>query len=451
MTGPKGKGGLAVCLLAVLTGISSWASPPAGMKPEGALTLPQAIQFALANNPEVAAAGWDARAAQAQYDQTIWEIVPSLKSSGGYARYLDPQRLLPARSPTDPGIWSRDIVSGDLVLTLPLFTGGRLIAQTGAANLLQQAAEHRLARSRGELVFNVSSLFFAILAQQELVKSLAGSQAALEAHLKAVDALIAAQKAARIDRLRTEVRLADIRQRLVKENNVKAIQYRALANLLGTAGAADTLTLEGELESEADEPAPSLGDALTQARTMRDDYQAAQLAAKAQAQSVATAAAGHWPNLILQATYGERWAAGATSGSPLASTLEDAGRVGVALDFPLLDQGRVAARVREQQARLAAARQRLRKFELQVQTEVEAALLNITSARERVAVTQKSVEQAEEGLRIERQKYELGKGVTSDVLDAQAAFLDAQTSYYRAWADLRTARAQLQLAIGEEP
>lgn len=440
-----------VGLLAVLTGISSWASPPADAKLEGALTLPQAIKFALANNPDIVAADWDVQVAQAQHDQAIWEMLPGLKSTGGYSRYLDPQRLIPARSATDPALYSRDIVSGDLILTLPLFTGGRLIAQTSAADLLQQAAEHRLARSRGELAFNVSSLFFSILAQRQVVKSLEGSQQALEEHLVRVDALIVAQKAARVDRLRTEVRLADVRQRLVRENNLKAIQYRALANLLGKADSADTLSLEGELDSGEDEPAPSLEDACARARTMRDDYRAAQLAVKAQARTADAAAGGLWPSLALQANYGERWAARPTSGAPTASTAEDVGRIGLALEIPLLDEGRVSARVREQRARLAAARQRLRRFELQVQLDVETALLNVASSRERVEVTQKSVEQAEEGLRIERQKYQLGKGTTGDVLDAQAALLEAQTSYSRAWADLQTARAQLQLAIGEEP
>jgi len=43
--------------------------------------------------------------------------------------------------------------------------------------------------------------------------------------------------------------------------------------------------------------------------------------------------------------------------------------------------------------------------------------------------------QAEESPRIEREKYDLGKGSITDVLDAQSALLDSQTNYYRALAD----------------
>ncbi len=77
-------------------------------------------------------------------------------------------------------------------------------------------------------------------------------------------------------------------------------------------------------------------------------------------------------------------------------------------------------------------------------------MLNANSARERIRVTQKSVTEAEESLRIERQKYDLGKGAIVDVLDAQDALLNAQTTYYRALADFSIAKAQVELAAGTQ-
>jgi outer membrane protein TolC len=68
-----------------------------------------------------------------------------------------------------------------------------------------------------------------------------------------------------------------------------------------------------------------------------------------------------------------------------------------------------------------------------------------------VLATGKSIDQAKESLEVERLKYEQGKGAIVDVLDAQSALLEAQTTYYRALADHQTARAQLRLARGEQP
>ena len=106
--------------------------------------------------------------------------------------------------------------------------------------------------------------------------------------------------------------------------------------------------------------------------------------------------------------------------------------------------------MRQQRAELAAAQERLRKLELQIRLEVEMAVLNVTSSQERVFATEKAIEQAKESLRIERQKYDLGKGSISDVLDAQSALLDSQTNYYRALAAHNTSVAQWCLATGEE-
>jgi outer membrane protein TolC len=87
-------------------------------------------------------------------------------------------------------------------------------------------------------------------------------------------------------------------------------------------------------------------------------------------------------------------------------------------------------------------------LELQVRLDVETAILNIGSSAQRVEATGKAIDQAEESLRIEREKYDLGRGSITDVLDAQSALLDSQTNYYRALADYSTASAQLKLAVG---
>jgi outer membrane protein len=421
--------------------------------PAGPLDLPQAIRIALANNPDIAAVGWDEKSAQAQYDAAFGERLPSLKAVGGYANYNDDQRLIPARYNGEPGVFSDNIGAADLVLILPLFTGGRLINQVKAADLLYKAAGQRLARSRQELTFNVSSVFFSILAQQKVVESLEFSRRVLEENIKRVDALIAAQKAAKVDRLRTEVRLADIQQRWVREGNTMAVQYRVLANLLGLAGDPNNPpSIQGELASDKQASIPDCETAFASARSHRGDYLAARSTLEAQARNVDAARAGHLPTVSLVGSYGERWALGSTTGPPRGGgdDSEDVGRIGVVVEFPLFEGGRVEARIRDQRSKLAAAQERLRKLDLQICLETETALLNIQSSRERIDATQKAVEQAKESLRIEGLKYDAGKGAILDVLDAQSALLDSQVNYYRALTDFQTALAQLRFATGEE-
>jgi len=426
------------------------AGLPSAKQPEGSFDLPQAIEIALANNPDIAAVSWDAEAAKAQNDLAFGEMLPSLRAVGGYAHNLDNQRLIAARENNEPGLFGRDIASGDLVLVMPLFTGARLINQVKAAKLLQIAATQRLVRTRKELIFNVSSVFFNILAQNMVVESLEFSRQTLQEHLKQVEALVTEQKAAKVDRLRTEVRLADVEQRLVREENVKVIYQRILMNLLGFKNPSVAISLRGNLAVTQKASIPDLETALSKAWSNRDDFLSAQSALEAQARNVDVARAGHWPTLSLLGSYGFRWSTGETLGPKNLDNPNDIGRIGVTIDIPLFEGGRVEARISDQRAKLASAQERFRKLDLQIRLELETALLNLNSSWERIEAIKKAIEQAQESYRIERQKYDLGKGAIVDVLDAQSALLDSQTNYDRALADYNIALAQLRLAIGGE-
>lgn len=84
-----------------------------------------------------------------------------------------------------------------------------------------------------------------------------------------------------------------------------------------------------------------------------------------------------------------------------------------------------------------------------IREDVQTAILNVESSRERVRATEKAIEQGRESLHIEREKYELGKGTITDVLDAQSALLESETNHAQALAAYNTAIAQYRAAVGE--
>jgi outer membrane protein TolC len=71
------------------------------------------------------------------------------------------------------------------------------------------------------------------------------------------------------------------------------------------------------------------------------------------------------------------------------------------------------------------------------------------TARERVLATRTAIEQGKESLRIALLLYEAQKASITDVLDAQAELLKAQTSYFGALASHLVARVDLELAMGK--
>jgi outer membrane protein len=428
--------------------------------PEGKLTLERSIEIALANNPEVAATLWDVSVAGAREDQAKAARWPTLSYEGGYTKYLSSRPLFEVRYNAQRRIFSKQISRGDVILKLPLFTGGRIINEIKAAELVRLAEENRLSRTRDELIFNVSSTFYGILSQEKVIESLKFSLNAMEEQRKKTAAMLEVAKVARVDLLRTEVRLADLQQSLERETNVLEIQKRLLAALLALDEKTN-LKIDGKLTFE--KKGFSSEQLVPLALDRRPDYRAARDKVEAQAKRVDVARAGHSPNVNLVGSYGYRGTGvvgvfddrappvpGKSTAQNRGPWYDDDGQVGVLLTMPLFEGGRITAKVKEEWAALAAAQERLRKLNLQVRQEVEVAVLDVRSSSERVKATEKAVEQGRESLRIETLKYSLGSGSITDVLDAQSALLQTETTYYRALSDFCTAIARLQLAVGGE-
>ena len=436
-------------------------SQPSPAKEEvvpGALTLERSLEIALKNNPEVAATLWDVSVAGAKVDQAKAARWPTLTYEGSYLKYLNSRPLYEARYNNQRRLFTKQQSLGNVLLKLPLFTGGRIINEIKAAELFRLAETNRLSRTRDELVYNVSSTFYAILSQEKVIDSVRFSLEAMQEQRKKMAQMVEVAKAARVDLLRTEVRVADLEQSLEKEINLLEIQKRLLANLMGLDFEKAQLKFAGKLTFEKIGYRPE--QLVPRALEQRPDFLAAKERVESQAKRVDVAQAGHYPNVNLVGAYGYRGTGvfgvfddRATPGKVPTATnrgpfYDDDGSVGVTLTLPLFEGGRISAKVREEFSALAAAQERLRKLNLQVRQEVETAILDVNSSSERVKATAKAIEQARESLRIETLKYNLGAGVITDVLDAQTALLLTETTYYRVLADFYTALARLKLAVG---
>ncbi|HOL94613.1 MAG TPA: TolC family protein [bacterium] len=423
------------------------AAMPESQAAENGYTLQECLQTALKLNPDIAMAEQNAAAADAQKDYAHGEQWPALILRSTYTHSLDTQRLTTIRQPNEPSVFSEDNWKGDIFLTLPLFTGGRIIHSIQAAELLQLASEKRLARTRQELIYNVSRVFYDILAQQNVIESLQFSQRVLEEHEQRIQQLIQAERAAKVDLLRTQVQLANVIQNRIQESNILDIQRQVLMNLMGIENATEPLEIEGELNEEPF-PAGRVSPP-DRAYENRTDLQADQAEYQAQTNRVAAAAAEQWPALSLFGSYGGVWGIDPDFKQPGAASLEDTGMIGFAVEVPLFVGGRIQAKVREEQAKQLALQERVRKRRLQIQLEIETSIKTVQSIYQRVIAVKTAIAQAKESFRIEQEKYNAGKGTITDVLDAQSAMLTAETNYYQALAEYNIAIAQYDFAMGE--
>ena len=164
--------------------------------------------------------------------------------------------------------------------------------------------------------------------------------------------------------------------------------------------------------------------------------------ARREALGIADARLG--PNVDLSANY-----RGVTSIDD-GTTLDD-GAIFLKLRFPLYSGGVIQAQLRQELAKLSEAKFRLRGAERRSLAQVERAVLSLKAAGPQIVAARRAVRQAEESLRVERQKFARGRSASNDLLLAEEALLRARTALAAALADSRIAQASFNFAVGKEP
>ena len=125
------------------------------------------------------------------------------------------------------------------------------------------------------------------------------------------------------------------------------------------------------------------------------------------------------------------------------------GAIGLSLTVPIFDRytarrGVVEAQVAAEDARLA-----LEGLDRQLAAEVQQAAVQAETARARAAAAAVQVGAAAEALRVERDRYELGAGTLYDVAQAQTRLAEAEAARAQAVYGLAFRTALLRLAVGD--
>ena len=118
------------------------------------------------------------------------------------------------------------------------------------------------------------------------------------------------------------------------------------------------------------------------------------------------------------------------------------------LQWNLFDGNRAKGQAAEARHMAASARAQQRQMENAVALEVRKARADVQSATERIAVSEAAVTQAEESLRILRNRYSAGLATMTDLLRAETALLETKTRKLAAVYDQRMSAIALERAAG---
>jgi len=401
-------------------------------------TLERSLDYALAHNPDARIAQQRIAAAQAGLEQANSAFWPKLQVQSSYTRTDNPMlafgSILNQRSYSPSlnfnAVPDVDALNARGIVTVPIYAGGRNVAGRQASKANTEAAKQDSAAIRNALGFEVSRAFHTVLKTRQFIQAAEAAVNSFETNLVVAKKRLDGGTLLKSDVLDIEVRLAQAREDFVRARNANTLAERALRNLLGIE--------EGDFIVADTAPVVS-------APHSGDFAQRPELAAGRERESAAQAQvrgskSGYQPRISafgsLDYDYG--WVTGGDGKSYTA---------GVVAQWDLWDGFSTRSKVREAKANLESAREEQRKLRLALDFEVEQARLDLKAATERLAVTEKTIEQATESAKLTRGRFEQGLALSTQLIDSETALVAARVRRAEAESDQRIAVAALRKAL----
>ncbi|TAE31562.1 MAG: TolC family protein [Candidatus Kapaibacterium sp.] len=359
-----------------------------------------------------------------------------------------PRQPVPGEAPPPPAFpILLDNVAFQANITYPVFTGFRLEAQKAAAEYSSQAATQDLVKDKIETEFSIKNAYWTLYKVRELQKLTAETIAQVTARLGDAQNLLKSGLLTTNDVLRLQLQLSNAKITNIDANNAARLSAVALNNTLGLP-----LGTEVELASTIDyKPAevPDYEKAIQRSLESRAEVSGTQLRIKAAEEGVRAARGGFLPTLALSGSALEANPNQRFVGRP--AEFNFSWQLAAQLSWTVWNWNTSGYQVAQAEAQVAQAEDALSMLKDGIKLEVTQNYLTLQQSREKVAVAQQGVEQANENYRITNEKFKKGLALTSDLTDAETFQLQAKVSYVSSVVDYEIAQARLQKSIGEQP
>jgi len=432
--------------LALLPGLV----PMMGFGQQPTLTLRDAIDRALSQNPQAAVAGAEVQAASAGAAMARTAMLPRFSLTEDLSRGNDPVYVFGTKlrqqrfSQSDFAVnaLNRPTPIGDFATRVSgqwmLFNWLATERQIHAARLGVASAGSMSEAVRQSVVFQVVQAYQAVLYAQRQLEVARHEQQTAQALLQDAETRVKAGLAIDSDLLGAQVNLSARQQETIAAEGAVETAWAELEATMGSATALHPQLKPMEAKSYPD---GDLAEDTAAALRTRPDLQALARQTAAQESAVKAAKSDFLPQV---SAYGN-WE---TDRVTFAGDGGNSWVAGAQLNLDILPLGK-RARLQEANAeqQKAAAEERAR--EQQIRLAVSRALTDHRTAERMVAAAQAALDQSTESLRILGNRYNAGLATMTDLLRAEDAQRQSQNNYWRAAYGNTVAYAGLLYATGQ--
>ena len=339
---------------------------------------------------------------------------------------------------------TRNMFAGAATLTQPLFMGGKIIAYNKITKYAEQLAQMQHATGMEDLILNTDKAYWQVVSLVNKKKLAESYLELLETLDSDIDKMIAEGVATKADGLSVKVKRNEAEVTLMKVENGLSLSKMVLCQICG-------LPLDTEI-SLADEDMENLTlpnlyteSNVNTALANRHELKSLELASQIYRQKVNVVRSEFLPTLALTANY-------AVTNPSLVNGFENKFRglwaAGVVLKIPVFHWGEGIYKVRAAKAEANIARYQLEDVKEKVELQVTQSSYKVNEATKQLHMAEQNMDKAEENLRFATLGFKEGVIPTSNVLEAQTAWLSAQSGKIDAQIDMKMSELYLQKSMG---
>jgi outer membrane protein TolC len=307
-----------------------------------------------------------------------------------------------------------------------------------AAQEGERAAQLTFKDARDLVVQSVANAYLLVIAGSSRVQALRAQVETDQAIYDRTADQKRAGTAAAIDVLRAHVELQQEQQQLIAQNNQVAKDKLALGRVIGLPPGQELTIVDTEPYSPLASMTPD--QAVRTAYEQRADFQSAKASVRAAEDSVSGARAERYPSVGVAADYGDIGTTPASSNGTV--TFQAFAK------FNIFDGGRISGDIIQARAALKQRQDELADLGGQIDYQVRAALLDIQSAADQVAVAKSNLDLANQTLTQAQDRFASGVTDTIEVVQAQGSVAVANDNLISALYAHNLAKVELARALG---
>ena len=423
-------------------------------------TLEQLKDAALRNNITVRNAQRSVEAAQQQRKEAFTKYFPNVSGTGFWfnankgmaqttvnpseimspeigaslAQIFPPEALAALANPISISMMKNGTI-GSLMALQPVFAGGQIINGNKLAKVGEDVSRLQLQLSENEAEKTTEQYFWQLASLQEKMKTINAVDTLLADIHKDVDVAVRAGVAMRNDLLQVQLRQNDVESQRLKLQNGISIVRMLLAQYCGLDQTEFTLDYQTELSS----PLPQKQDH-SQALLGTAEYQLLGKQVEATSLQKKMTVGQNLPSVAVGAGYNYH---------NLLENDHTFGMVFATVSVPITDWwgGSHAIKRKKIEYQKAVDEQHDKAQLLQIR--MQNAWNNVEEARQQLDIAKRSIEQAEENLRLNRNFYRAGTSKMSDLLEAQLLYQQSLDRRTDAYADYQNKLLEYRQATGQ--